>query len=176
MTPFRWTLLVIAILAGVVWGGAELFRWLAEPGPNYNRVDESLVIGGYVAAPPSGTRAVINLDAEPDPYACEVSIQEPIRDGEPAPELDWLRKMVRQLDEQRTAGRPTYLHCTHGVSRTGLVATAYFMWKEGWTRDEALAWLRQRRSNLQPNTAFMQRLLEWEEECRPPTPSGPAGE
>jgi hypothetical protein len=165
VTPFRWTLVGLLAIAGIVWASVEIFRRLNEPGPNYDRIDELLVIGGYVAEAPPGTRAVINLNEDRDRYECEVTIFDPIRDGEPAPDLDWLRKMVTTLDEQRAAGRPVYLHCQNGVSRTGFVATAWLMWKEHLTRDEALARLRERRPGLRPNTAFMERLLEWEREC-----------
>src|SRR5207244_3704504 len=77
-----------------------------------------------------------------DDYRCEVHRWEPIPDAEPAPSLDWLRRMVEFVDEQQKAGRPTYVHCFAGVSRSGMVVTAYLMFKYHWTRDQALEYVR----------------------------------
>jgi hypothetical protein len=38
-----------------------------EPGPNYALIEEGLYMGGKVAAPPPGTRAVLNLCEDEDP-------------------------------------------------------------------------------------------------------------
>jgi protein-tyrosine phosphatase len=43
-----------------------------------------------------------------------------------------------------------------------MVIVAYEMHKNRWTRDEALKFVRSRRSITRPNPAFMKRLLEWE--------------
>ena len=40
--------------------------------------------------------------------------------------------------------------------------SAYLMWKHGWTRDEALAFIRTKRPEVRPNAAFMERLSDWE--------------
>lgn len=31
----------------------------------------------------------------------------------------------------------TFIHCTHGEDRTGLIVAAYRVWKEGWTKEDA---------------------------------------
>ncbi len=43
-----------------------------------------------------------------------------------------------------------------------MVVTAYEMYKNHWTRDEALAFVRSKRPEVRPNPAFMRRLHEWE--------------
>jgi protein-tyrosine phosphatase len=43
---------------------------------------------------------------------------------------------------------------------------AYLMSREGWSRDEALAYVRSRRAEVRPNPAFMRLLLEWEESVK----------
>jgi hypothetical protein len=136
-------------------------RWPLED-DNYSLVEDNLYLGAYVAEPPPGTRAVLNLCEEADPYRAEIHLWEPIQDAEPAPGLKWLRKMVDVVDGQQRAGLQTYVHCRNGVSRGGLVVTAYLMSKHTWPRDEALSFLRSRRPRTQPNPAFMDRLLEWE--------------
>ena len=131
-------------------------------GQNYSRIEDGLYVGGAVAEPPPGTRAVLNLCERPDSYRTDISLWEPIPDSAPAPGLDWLRRMVEFLDAQRRADVPTYVHCRNGVSRSGLVVTAYEMFKNHWTRDQALAFVRSSRPEIRPNPAFMQRLVEWE--------------
>jgi protein-tyrosine phosphatase len=56
-----------------------------------------------------------------------------------------------------------FVHCRNGVSRSGMVVVAYLMAREGWSRDEAVAFVRSRRPGLRPNPAFMKLLLEWEQ-------------
>jgi hypothetical protein len=90
-----------------------------------------------VAAPPPGTQAVLNLCESPDDYTAEFYRHEPIRDAPPPPDLDWLRSQVAFIAEQRQAKRTIYVHCLNGVSRSGLVVTAYLMQANGWSRDEA---------------------------------------
>jgi hypothetical protein len=136
-------------------------RITREP-PNYARVEDGLWLGGYVAEPPPGTRAVLNLCESEDPYRAESHRWEPIRDAEPVPSLDWLREQVRFIEAERAAGRTVYVHCRNGVSRSGMVVVAFYMARNGWSRDEAMEFVRSHRPELRPNPAFMQLLLEWE--------------
>jgi hypothetical protein len=49
------------------------------------------------------------------------------------------------------------------------------MFKNNWTRDEALTFLRTKRPEARPNPAFMQRLLEWQRALQgQPTEKEPA--
>jgi protein-tyrosine phosphatase len=137
--------------------------WYAREPPNYSRIEDGLFLGGYVPQPPPGTTAVLNLCETDDPYQAEVHRWEPIRDGEPAPDLDWLRRQVEFVESQRRAGRVVFVHCRNGVSRSGMVVVAYLMSREGWSRDEALGLVRSQRPGVRPNAAFMRLLLEWEE-------------
>jgi Dual specificity phosphatase, catalytic domain len=145
-----------------------------EHGANYDRIEDGLYVGGDVASPPWGTKAVLNLCEKEDAYPSDVPVYrlEAIPDSAPAPSLDWLREMVEFIECNRKAGRRTYVHCRNGVSRSGLVVLAYEMFKNGWTRDEALAFVKTKRGIVRPNRAFMERLLEWEQvmkgNSRPP--------
>src|SRR6202011_4872495 len=126
--------------------------------------------------PPPGTMAVLNLCEAADPYQAEAHKWEAIRDAEPAPNIDWLRQMVEFVDTKRQAGLTVFVHCRAGVSRSGMVVTAYEMSKNHWTRDQALAFVRTRRPITRPNPAFMQRLLEWEQVVKEgPAPRGQTG-
>ena len=119
-------------------------------------------MGGFVAEPPPGTKAVLNLDEHADPYVCDITLWKPIRDTAPAPSIAWLRDAVAFVDENRNADRTTYVHCMNGASRSGMVVIAYVMYKNHWMRDKALDYVRSKRPETRPNPAFMQRLLEWE--------------
>jgi hypothetical protein len=156
--------IALFLLAGLalawlgLWG---LAKWFEQY--NWSRIEDGLYQGGQVERPPPGTRAVVNLTRQEDPYEVDYSLWKPIRDAEPAPSLDWLREVVRWIDDNREAGRTTFVHCRNGISRSGLVVVAYLMYEHGWSRDEALAFVRRRRPETRPNRAFMHLLLEWEE-------------
>src|SRR5436309_38490 len=115
------------------------------PAKNYTQIEDGLWMGGFVDAPPSGTRAVLNLCEIEDPYQCDVHQWEAIKDAE-APGIDWLRKQVNWVGEQRKAGLTVYVHCRNGVSRSGLVVIAYLMFKHNWTRDQAMEYVRSKRN------------------------------
>jgi hypothetical protein len=136
-------------------------RFTREP-PNYTRIEDGLWLGGYVAEPPPGTQAVLNVCETEDHYQVESHKWEPIRDAEPIPSLDWLRTQVGFIASERAAGRTVFVHCMNGISRSGMVLAAYLMRRESWTRDQALEFLRSRRPGVRPNPAFMELLLEWE--------------
>ncbi len=131
---------------------------------NYTLIEEGLYMGGDVNEPPPGTTAVLNLCSREDPYSCEVESWKPINDAAPAPSLDWLRERVDFVEKQRDAGRTVYVHCRQGASRSGMVVVAYLMHRHGWSRDEALEFARSKRDVVRPHPAFMELLLEWEQE------------
>jgi len=125
-------------------------------------IEPGLYMGAFIPKPPPRTRAVLNLCASADTYACESHLWEPIRDGEPAPTVEWLQRMVTWVQTQRQQGLTTFVHCRNGVSRSGLVVVAYLMFQHHWTRDQALAYVRSKRSITRPNPAFLELLTAWE--------------
>jgi hypothetical protein len=167
--PFK-RLLIVALVTTVLGGiGAGLLR-LPSPNPSnqdYSRVEDGLYIGGSVDRPPGGTQAVVNVCGRPDPYQVGPSLWAPLYDSGPGvaasePTLDFLRRVVGFIAEQRRAGRTTYVHCMVGQNRSGAVVTAFLMQEHGMGRDEALAFLQQRRPVVQPDPTLMQLLGEWE--------------
>lgn len=148
------------IVAGLLALGA---RGLAQNqvAANYSLIETGLYMGGSVLEPPPGTRAVINLCEKFDRYRRDVSLWTPIADAAPAPSLPWLQHWVKVVHATRQRGLTTYVHCYGGVSRSGLLVVAYCMFEHGWTRDQALDFVRSKRPVTQPNPAFMQLLLEW---------------
>jgi hypothetical protein len=163
-------LLLVCVAAALLPFGLKWWYRVDDHWHHYSLIEDGLYMGGSVAKPPPGTKAVLNLCERPDGYAVESMTWEPIPDAEPAPSIDWLRRMVEIIDKHRQAGDTTYVHCAAGISRSGMVVTAYLMFKNHWTRDEALAFVKSRRPGARPNPAFMKRLLEWEREVVRPSP------
>jgi hypothetical protein len=151
-------LLICIVAAWPILVGIE--RLHREP-ENYTLIEDGLWMGGNTERPPPGTRAVLNLCEFEDLYECEVHQWNGIRDAK-APSIGWLQEQVEFIETQRSAGRTTFVHCFQGASRSGLVVTAYLMRKHSWTRDEAIAKIREKRPQLRPNPAFMELLSEWE--------------
>ena len=149
-----------AAYVGLLW----LERYYSDEYLQCTEIEPGLWMGGYVGEPPANTTAVLNLCELQDPYPCAVLLWEPIRDTAPAPDLDWLRRMVRFVAAERQRGGTVFVHCRAGVSRSGMVVVAYLMFEHGWTRDAALDFARSKRPLVRPNPAFMDRLHDWEKD------------
>jgi hypothetical protein len=168
----RGLLIALLIILVAAWLVANLVTLWHREKEDYTLIEDGLYMGAYVRRPPPGVRAVVNLCETPDGYECESHLWEPIRDSAPAPDLDWLRRVVQFVDDHRREGDVVFVHCLAGVSRSGMVVTAYEMRKNRWTRDEAIEFVRSRRPQTWPNPAFMELLLEWEREALGATPAG----
>jgi len=154
-------LLAVTVIAGV--GAWIWLSWLEQSFESpYALVEEGLYVGSSVAAPPPGTKAVLNLCGQEDLYVVETRLWEPVLEGGPEPNLEWLGRMVDFVAAQRRAGKTTYVHCLAGMNRSGTVTIAYLMDEHDWTRDKALAFVQQKRPQVQPNPTFMRLLAEWE--------------
>jgi protein-tyrosine phosphatase len=172
-----WPVAVLTVASLAVVGYFFLVDWQTQEPPNYTRIEDGLYVGGFVEAPPAGTRAVLNLCQFDDSYRDRVEEYRwrPIADAAPAPSIDWLRQQVEFIDDQRRAGRPVFVHCFAGVSRSALVTAAYLMRRNGWSRDRALQFVQSRREVIRPIPAFMQLLLEWEAVVRKSLAAGNRG-
>jgi len=156
----------LAALPATLILGLALRAWILESSrepPDYSRIAADLYVGARLKQPPPGTTAVLNLCEFDDPYTVAAYSWQPIRDAEPAPGIDWLRRQVDWITQQREAGHTVFVHCQNGVSRSGLVVVALFMHTGGLTRDEALSFVRSRRPGVRPHPAFMELLGQWEQ-------------
>jgi hypothetical protein len=154
-------LLLVLLCFGVAAGLAYVAQFTRQP-PNYTKIEDRLYVGGYVAKPPPGTRVVLNLCKTQDTYTVDISRWEPIDDAELPPNVDWLRRQVEFIDAHHTAGHTVYVHCRHGVNRSGMVIVAYYMFKKRWSVEQALAFVRTKRAIIRPNPVFKKVLSEWE--------------
>lgn len=156
-------LLFLMVLCIGAWVYFTLLNRSYETPPNYSLIEDGIYLGGSLEKAPPGVDAVLNLCEMKDSFEAEVHLWEAIPDRAPAPDLKWLERMADFVEEQRTEGKTVFVHCFAGASRSATVLAAYYMRKNGWTRDEAIAFLREKRPQVRPNPAFMERLLEWEE-------------
>eukprot|EP01111_Echinosteliopsis_oligospora_P002697 TRINITY_DN1409_c0_g1_i1.p1 TRINITY_DN1409_c0_g1~~TRINITY_DN1409_c0_g1_i1.p1 ORF type:complete len:472 (-),score=73.03 TRINITY_DN1409_c0_g1_i1:61-1455(-) len=65
------------------------------------------------------------------------------------------------IDDAIKSNGNVFIHCRAGVSRSGSVVCAYVMHKQGLPRDEAIEFVRQNRSRVQPNNGFLVQLNKW---------------
>ncbi len=99
-----------------------------------------------------GVRAILNLCAEfTDLHTIEAAhgfevYHFPIQD-EAAPDLDDLENALAWLDEALYLGKKTYIHCRHGIGRTGTVLNAYLL-RRGLGHGRA--WWKLRKLSAQP--------------------------
>jgi protein phosphatase slingshot len=155
------------LFAVVLFAGLGVWFWLLwlersyreEP---YSLIEDRLYLGSSVDMPPPGTKAVLNLCGRKDPYSVDTILWEPILEGGKEPDLAWLRRMVEFIDKQQRESRITFVHCLAGMNRSGMVVTAYLMFKHHWPRDEALDFVKAKRPQIQPNPALMRLLTDWE--------------
>ena len=103
---FLWLLLAAFAAAWLVLSAAGW--WLSREEENYSLIEDGLYLGGDVKLPPPDATAVLNLCERPDRYRTDVALWAPIRDAAPAPDVEWLRGMVRFVDANRREGRTTF--------------------------------------------------------------------
>jgi protein-tyrosine phosphatase len=89
----------------------------------------------------------------------------PLTDSEAEDLLGILPEAVEWISVAVNAGGVVLVHCSMGVSRSASVVVAWLMSWEGWTRDEALAFVKEKRRAAEPNLGFWQQLGDWERVC-----------
>jgi len=148
-------------------------------------IDDGLYVGGaldikaeligsrghFLDFLPDGIDAILNLREEYQdatgnrlPYAY---MWLPIPDAAPAPDLKWLALAVRFIENMVIHNKSVLVHCAAGRSRSPFVAVAYLMKKLKLPAAQTIA-LVASKQQIDPNPAFVQRLLEWEQTLRSP--------
>jgi len=103
----------------------------------------------------------LNLPKQPIRYAV------PILDRPNAPLLPELSGAVNFITNALTDPTAHVLcHCYAGASRSPTVVIAYLLSSMNLTVDEALSYVRVRRSITRPNPGFVQQLRTWDEDRR----------
>jgi len=159
MTRARTGFLLGLLLCGVV---ARAGWESASPERPFDRIEARLYLGEAVSKPPPRTSAVVNLCSLEDRYTVDARLWRPVLEGGRRPTLEWLLEVVDFIDDQRQAGRTVYVHCMAGVNRSAAATTAYLMREHGWSREQALAFVSSKRSQVQLNPELVRLLDEWE--------------
>lgn len=66
------------------------------------------------------------------------------------------------LEQCIVRGKPVLIHCLGGISRSPTLVCAYLMKSCGLTWRQALAFVKAKRSCVDPNIGFLSQLEEWE--------------
>jgi len=85
-----------------------------------------------------------------------------------------LEDTVEDIDSALRRGRNVLVHCQQGVSRSAAIVIAYLIRKRGMSFDSAVAFVRQRRPCIKPNSGFVRCLQEWERQWSSPSVCSPA--
>ena len=85
-----------------------------------------------------------------------------ITDEERSNLLDELPKVVTFVQACLDTGSSALIHCRHGVSRSAAAVVAVLMSREGWSLDEALARVVEKKASAAPNAGFLKQLMLWE--------------
>eukprot|EP00026_Physarum_polycephalum_P011610 Phypoly_transcript_11846.p1 GENE.Phypoly_transcript_11846~~Phypoly_transcript_11846.p1 ORF type:complete len:382 (+),score=92.33 Phypoly_transcript_11846:158-1147(+) len=80
-----------------------------------------------------------------------------VRDVEDETIFEHFEEVVKFIDEGRATGN-VFLHCLRGVSRSGTIAAAYVIHQKRVPAEEAILFLREKRSIIDPNPGFIRQL------------------
>lgn len=83
----------------------------------------------------------------------------------------------KQTKEEQHAAEPdassssspprVLVHCQKGRSRSATIVAAYLMYRNGWSAEQSLTFLRQRRRCVEPNIGFLNALRVFQDEMMP---------
>ncbi|PFH46998.1 hypothetical protein AMATHDRAFT_123290, partial [Amanita thiersii Skay4041] len=72
----------------------------------------------------------------------------------------WIKEALAKDPEARVL-----VHCVEGISRSVSVVAAYLMASYGWSPNEAVKYIQNRRRVANPNFGFVQQLHEYGRDC-----------
>jgi protein-tyrosine phosphatase len=133
-------------------------------------IPESLYIGGRVSSADwnfiyNNITAIVNLrtkqDRPPFDFSGRIMIWAPLN-VKVAPTLEWVIRLMKQLNRLMELGHRILIHDTIGKERLGFVITAFYMQKYHLLRDQALFTIRQMKSDIKPPADYMKLLLQYE--------------
>ena len=84
------------------------------------------------------------------PPAAQAQVQQQLRDA------------CRFLERMRACGRPTFVHCRAGKSRSATCVMAYLIQTRRWTLKQAYAFVSAQRPRTSPNIGLMAELMHFE--------------
>lgn len=127
------------------------FDWITDNVALGVRISEI----GYTILKQAGISAVLNLSEEVADNETWLQNHDmaylhiPVKDYT-APTPEQLKVGVTWIKKQVTAGRCVYVHCHGGIGRSATMVAAYLMVMHGWDDTQAIAYLVERRSAVDP--------------------------
>ncbi|OQR97572.1 hypothetical protein THRCLA_06901 [Thraustotheca clavata] len=85
----------------------------------------------------------------------------PLFDNKSEDILTCIEGCIAFIDQAQYYGR-VLVHCKQGVSRSAAIVIAYVMRVKNLKLDEALAFVKEKRSEVQPNAGFLKQLCQFE--------------
>lgn len=93
-----------------------------------------------------------------------VYLNVPVRDVESEDISKFLPETTKFITDALAGGGKVLVHCVCGVSRSATIVAAWLMSKDGYSADEAITHLQQRRGCVDPNPAFREQLTKLQPE------------
>lgn len=136
-------------------------------GAKISEIIEGLFLGNAINAPIMCSRvgAILNMTPEdsrcshPDHY--QSYLQLPLLDATVGQDISQFFSQTNAFIDANISNG-IYVHCTAGISRSATIVIAYLMWKNRWTFSNAMAFVKSKRSCIEPNIAFQQYLRMYE--------------
>ncbi len=75
--------------------------------------------------------------------------------------VDYLDLGVTHIKQSFKEGKPVFIHCAAGVSRSASIVIAFVMNHKGWDFEQALKYVKERRACVDPNEGFVEQLKDW---------------
>lgn len=87
----------------------------------------------------------------------------PMKDSHDEDILRYLQDAMDFIEDSLSSNENVLIHCYAGISRSATVCIAWFMYKYGWSYDEAYVHVLRKRGNIYPNSRFEKDLRTvWE--------------
>lgn len=132
---------------------------------------EGLYMGNYFQSLSWETCKAYNFD-----HVINMGVQAPdstrvpfsffnILDRENSNILQYFISTTDIIEKYLTKKKNVYVHCYAGISRSSTIVAAYLIRFYRMTTDEAISYIKERRSRIKPNNGFIEQLREWEIAC-----------
>lgn len=87
-----------------------------------------------------------------------------LRDVEDEDIIEDLKRLLPIIHVEIVNKRGVLIHCAHGKSRSCTIVAAYLIKHKNMTTDEALHFIKSKRSQIDPNPGYINQLRQFEEE------------
>lgn len=132
-----------------------------------NRITENILLGSHFALSAQKTLkrekvthilSLVQSGVKPEHVADFEHMQINVDDIEDENIIKFFPQILEFIDRAVQQGTSILVHCMAGVSRSSTAVCAYLMHVRVWTAEQALEYVRERRSVVRPNTSFMEQL------------------